>query len=868
MKRFFLIVLLGVFSFTASADHITGGEMFYTFNGVSGGLYNYTVTLKLFMRCNSGRQFSNPTVISVFDKGSGNRLQDISVPIASQQTLNLTNFDPCISNPPQVCYEVAYYTFSISLPASAAGYLLASQVNYRIRGISNLDGTQVGATYTCEIPGTASRPDAPANNSAVFIGSDLVVVCADNYFSYSFAASDADNDDIRYSFCAAYVSSNGGTNGIPPGTPPYLPVPYSNPTYSESMPLGSDVSINTETGLITGIAPHGGVYVVTVCAEEIRDGVVIATQRKDLQINIADCSIAAALLENDYMLCRDTRTISIANKSVSPLIISHDWEIFNPASSSIFTSTNTILTYTFPVNGTYTIRLIVNRGQDCSDTTFALVYVYPGLVTDFEATGICITKPTVFTDRTTMISGMPNSWKWDFGELASVDDLSTDQNPVYTYPSMGDKNIRLIVTTTDGCRDTVFKPISIIDKPPITLAFRDTLICANDEVQLQASGVGNFTWSPAINITNANTANPTVSPLSTTIYFVDLDTEGCKNRASVQVRVIDHVTLQVMADTVICSNDTIQLNIVSDGLHYSWLPAGQVTDAAAQNPLVVTPAFTPYQVTATVGGCSAEDTIRVTTIPYPSAYAGADTIICYNTAARLHGITDGSSCQWTPASSLLGAATLNPAAYPAAPATNYIFTTYDTKGCPKPGRDTVVVTVLPKIIPFAGRDTAVITGQPLQMNASGGENYLWSPPLSLSAVNIGNPVAVFNESSFSGFRYKVQVYNRAGCFDTAFIRVKVFSTLPAVFVPTAFTPNNDGKNDVLLPVAVGMKQIEYFHIYDRWGQLVFSTSANGHGWDGKIRGHPQGSNTYVWMVKAIDFTGMPYFRKGTAILIR
>ncbi|MET0394051.1 MAG: T9SS type B sorting domain-containing protein [Chitinophagaceae bacterium] len=867
MKQTVLILALILSAFAAKADHITGGEMFYMFTGVSGGQYTYSVTLKLFMRCNSGRQFPDPAIISVFDKGNGTRIRDISVGLSSQELIQLTSFDPCISNPPAVCYEVAYYNFSVSLPASLSGYTLASQVNYRIRGINNLDPVQVGATYTCEIPGTAPLPDAPANHSAMFTGSDLVVVCAGNYFSYSFAADDADNDDIRYSFCTAYVSTNGGINGSPPGVPPYPSVPYFGPDYSQSTPLGSQVSIDPETGLITGIAPPGGIYVVTVCAEEIRNGVVIATQRKDLQINIADCSVAAAVLDPDYMLCRDTRSITLRNKSTSPLIISHDWEVFNAASSPLFTSTGPELNYTFPANGTYTVRLIVNRGQDCSDTTTALVYVYPGLVPGFESEGICITRPTLFTDRTTLLSGSVNSWKWDFGEPTALDDVSTDRHPSYTYPVQGLKNIRLIVSTTDGCRDTVFNSITIIDKPPITLAFRDTLICVNDAVQLQAAGTGDFSWSPPVNISNANTATPTVSPVTTTMYYADLDTEGCKNRDSVNVRVISHVSLAVMADTIICSGDTVRLRVVSDGLQYAWTPAGQIMDPAAQNPLVVSPASTPYQVTATVGGCSTGGTILVTCVPYPLANAGADTTICYNTPALLHGTTNGSSWQWSPAVTLLGAATTHPLAYPATTA-SYIFTTFDTRGCPKPGRDTVMVTVLPKIIPFAGRDTAVVINQPLQLHASGGERYRWFPPTDLSDAAIADPVALFNEPAGAGLRYNVRVYNQAGCYDSAFITIKVFSTLPEVFVPTAFTPNNDGRNDRLIPVAVGIKQIDYFSIYNRWGQLVFTTTANGHGWDGKIGGQPQPSNTFVWVVKAIDFNGTPYFRKGTFVLIR
>ncbi|HKO79585.1 MAG TPA: hypothetical protein VJU78_04280, partial [Chitinophagaceae bacterium] len=351
MKISFLILFLGAFSLIAKADHITGGEMFYTYTSTNNGEHQYNVTLKLFMRCNSGRQFPNPAIISVFDKSTLSRIRDISVSLFNQQTLQLTNPDPCITNPPNVCYEVAFYHFSISVPQNQAGYLLASQVNYRINGISNLDGSsQIGATYTCEIPGTG----APMNNSAVFTGTDLVIVCAGNYFSYSFAAKDDAVDQLRYSFCAAYRSSNFGVNGVPAGNPPYSAVPYNHPVFMDTSPLGNKVTIDPATGLISGIAPPEGVYVVTVCVDEIRNGTVIATQRKDLQINVTDCSIAAALLEDDYMLCGNTRAITINNLSNSPLIVTYDWSVINAAGAELFTTKNSVLNFTFPVNGKYT----------------------------------------------------------------------------------------------------------------------------------------------------------------------------------------------------------------------------------------------------------------------------------------------------------------------------------------------------------------------------------------------------------------------------------------------------------------------------------------------------------------------------------
>src|SRR5262249_41521532 len=151
--------------------------------------------------------------------------------------------------------------------------------------------------YTTEIPGTTEIASAPQNNSARFTGSDLVVICANGPFNYSFAASDDDGDELRYSFCNAYVAGGGGrgADGAPPSLPPYQPVPYGS-GFSSSAPLKDRVKIDPKTGLITGIAPDEGVYVVTVCVEEVRSGKVIAVQRKDLQINIANCKVAAAAL--------------------------------------------------------------------------------------------------------------------------------------------------------------------------------------------------------------------------------------------------------------------------------------------------------------------------------------------------------------------------------------------------------------------------------------------------------------------------------------------------------------------------------------------------------------------------------------------
>ena len=867
MNRIVLIIgILMCCAATASADHITGGEVYYKFVGTNGGgLYDYDVTVRIFMRCNSGRQFQNPTTFSIFDRNTSNRYKDIDVFLDRVQTLSETSDDPCIINPPTVCYEVGYYEFRISLPGSAA-YIIATQVMFRIDGISNLISNydQIGATYIGEIPGQQ-------NFSAHFTGSDLVTICANNAFTYNFGAEDQDGDELRYSFCNAFRSAGSGGFGgrnQPPPKPPYESVPYGQ-GFSGTNPLGNNVSINSQTGLVSGIAPAAGKYVVTVCVEEIRDGNVIATQHKDLQINITTCSITGASLPPEYMLCGLSSTLAPKNLSTSPLINTFNWEFLDPGGNKLFSSTDKEPSYTFPDTGLYQVKLIINLEQACADSTVSLVRVYPGFIPDFNISGPCIVRSTQFNDASTSVFGAVSAWKWEFGENTSNNGHSDERNPTYQYTSTGDKNVTLIAENTLGCSDTISKTVNIFDKPPIGLAFRDTLICPPDNLQLSASGNGIYNWSPSAAVSDSAISDPFVNPVSTTTYFVELNDDGCMNRDSVKVRVVDHVSLELGNDFKSCEGDTVHLNSTTDALKFSWTPAATINDANAKNAVAKPVGTTTYQVTAFISSCSASDDITVTPIPYPVVNAGPDTIICFRTSAQLHATTDGSSFVWAPLANLQGGGTLNPLAIPNS-TTSYVIFAFDTKGCDKPGIDSVTVKVNPEIPAFAGNDTSIVINQPLQLQATGGLNYEWRPSLGLSAVNIANPVAQYSSTPAEGYYiYTVKVSDDAGCLDSAVVRVSIFSTLPEIYVPNAFTPNGDGRNDYFKIVAPGIERIKLFRVYNRWGQIVYDSPVTHIiGWDGTYNGKPLPSDTFVWMVQAVDYTGKTHFKKGTVTLVR
>jgi gliding motility-associated-like protein len=224
----------------------------------------------------------------------------------------------------------------------------------------------------------------------------------------------------------------------------------------------------------------------------------------------------------------------------------------------------------------------------------------------------------------------------------------------------------------------------------------------------------------------------------------------------------------------------------------------------------------------------------------------------------------GSTYTWSPSSFLTNINIPDPISVKPTLSIRYIVAVRDTFGCPKPSFDTVFVTVA-KIVADAGpRDTSVVLTQPVQLSATGSTNYLWTPNQWLDNNTIATPIATPQET----IEYVVKVSNDAGCFATDTILVKLFKVDPDLYVPTAFSPDGDGLNDDFKPILIGMKSLDIFHVYNRWGQLIFQTTQHGKGWDGKFAGQPQSAGTYVWRAEGTTYLNKKIVRKGSVILIR
>jgi gliding motility-associated-like protein len=165
-------------------------------------------------------------------------------------------------------------------------------------------------------------------------------------------------------------------------------------------------------------------------------------------------------------------------------------------------------------------------------------------------------------------------------------------------------------------------------------------------------------------------------------------------------------------------------------------------------------------------------------------------------------------------------------------------------------------------------NASICEGKSQLLKATGGTSYQWKRNgADIPGATSGNYVATLDGT------YSVTIIN-ANCIgkasNTALIKVQ--SCVPVsqtrVFVPEAFTPDQNNRNDHLQPYFRNLSKLNYFKVFNRWGQMVFQTSVIGEGWDGTIKGIPQATETYSWMLECIDNNGKLIKQSGTTILVR
>lgn len=874
---------------SARADHAMGGEITYTYLG--GGQFEITVFFyrECFENGMSGNNLDDNISIGVFE--GNNTFAILTVPLDNSTTnaVDVTLENPCGNLPPNLCMQRLEYSTTVYLPASPVGYDLVFERCCRNSGIVNISNPEaVGIGLTTQIP--PMTDDDNPNSSPLFNIYPPSGLCANFDFFLDQSATDADGDSLAYSLCTPW---NGGSQIAPAPVPSpantLTTIPWAG-GFGALDPITANPSfeIDPTTGQVTGYPTQLGAFVVGICVSEYRDGELLSTVMRDFQMNVVNCDptiISAVSPQTTDQLCVG-ETLEFTEQSIGAQ--SYLWDFGAPGNADVSTLPNP--SYTFPDTGVYEVTLIVNPDWPCADTATSTFYVYEPLnlsvsVFDYQCLGNGMeafqlegegafnvntdiawsfpsgspnsagtlitpwieveqgldwsanffathfgcesdidfdwTAPEVpvadVEDQTAFCSGLDftftnlstnaATYLWDFGVANVNDDISSEENPDFSYPIYGNYTVTLIASTPYGCPDTAYASVSI--DPPLDPTFTGASsdCFSSHNLDLLATGSNpaeaNYTWSfggPATTFASSPTQITGLQFDQPGDYVITLTVEanGCTELFNAPVSIVEDPTIGFeVSNPGGCPPLTVQFTNTSTSetmVSYLW-NFGDGDQSVQTSPSHVYTIPGTYTVSLDMG-------------------TGG------NCVTQLNMTNEGLIQVSEP---------------------------------PEAGFD-----ITPNSVDILNPEVAI--------------EYLGAPGMTVyysmgdgGSLNASSGTYLFSDGGV--FEVIQTVVDPSGCASTAQGQVAVSGTV--VYCPTAFSPNNDGVNDVWLPLASGVLAYQ-LDVYDRWGEWIWSSTDPDEPWLGQ---HGSGNHfvqdgVYSWVLRLEDDLRNPKILEGSVLLFR
>lgn len=436
------------------------------------------------------------------------------------------------------------------------------------------------------------------------------------------------------------------------------------------------------------------------------------------------------------------------------------------------------------------------------------------------------------------------------------------------------KKIRLFFKTADCTFRRHFGYAYIDVDSECSGSFVGATFCPDDSVVNVTAPYGyeGYTWydsslSRVLGSQQVLTFSP--PPSSGTTVAVKLEPYngyGCPK--TMLAKLIDTLTVKSNAgkDIVSCNLNSVLIGAPPKaGLVYRWSPAAGLSDPNIANPFASPDKTTSYVVTTTSGGggCRTTDTVVVTAAVTDNSIkllGKANFCFGYGDSAVLN-VEPTAKIQWYADDVAINGAT-GPTLRVLSSGTYYAVLT-NANGCSTTTQKQTIVIDRPKQGITYPLEYA-IENVPLVLKARQiGESAVWNPGTNLNTSASFTP-------TFKGAgpqAYTIDIRTSLGCLTVDTQQVKTIKKVE-IFVPTAFTPNKDGKNDYLRPTLLGLRDVRYFRIFNRWGQLLYESRVAQPGWDGTFKGVAQPTQAVVWMIEGVGVDGVVYQQKGTTVLLR
>ena len=532
--------------------------------------------------------------------------------------------------------------------------------------------------------------------------------------------------------------------------------------------------------------------------------------------------------------------------------------------------------------GPFEVSLVVQHPNGCRDTSKNSLTVLPSPNAAFQVNtpnqclkenSFLLTNQSIFPEGT-----MTYNWIWGDGNTSNL------TNPQKIYDKTGKYTIKLYTFGSNGCIDSANKTILVLDKPKPEFSINNISQCLvknefifNNITSGQTKETS-FAWFINDSLFNGQ-LNSRLKLSDTGAYQIKLiaNNQGCSDSINKTIFVNENpIAAFTINDSTQCINENL-FTLISTSKSstkidtYKWIFGNSDTSIGKNINYTYKQSgiYTIIHIPVTDKGCT--DTARqsISVFKKPNTdFSINDTIQCVtdnlfefsnktidssNTNRYTWKFGDGRN------------------AYLVSPKYQYIrpgnynveLVTYNYWGCRDSIQKSVFVGIQPKAITLD--PVYAVVDIDLQLKARDFKNakYAWSPNTYLNFYSIKDPV--FNGQKET--KYRIQITTDTGCVVNDTLQVFIFKEIN-IFMPKAFSPNNDGLNDLIKPSLVGIKEFKYMRIFNRWGNLIYETKDPNRGWDGYYKGVKQQMETYTWIAEGIGVDGKTIKQGGNFIMLR
>ena len=600
---------------------------------------------------------------------------------------------------------------------------------------------------------------------------------------------------------------------------------------------------------------------------------------------VGDITYTVTVNPSAQPLCRSTQTITVhtlgdyvVGPALSNICLGQPVNVTSTGStefSYVWTPSTGVATSTSRTptisDGTigYTTYTVTSSYAHCPDYVHTIVIHVdtPAHLATIRDT-ICLGMTATYD--ITVPGGLYYHYQWAANPAGITISNDTIPNPVFTPGAAGAYVLTAVIqpiSAVCAITDTVFLKVlpNVISVHPT-----DTAICQGQVVQVIGIGdpIFSYQWLPTAGIAVSNVLNALITPDTSALYTVTAHFHGCPDiYATLNLQVQPTPTVYLGGNRPLCEFDTVHINASVTpswftGYTYAWSPAADLDNTTSSTVVFNgTTTTTLHLVVTSSAGCSSQDSAIITILPGNFAAPLPDLTFCPHDTAILNPAGGaGMSYHWYPSIYINDSLGNSPVIRPITSQAYYAVVT-NASGC----KDTVsfntivypgaLISVPDSVTLYPGENYAI---EPLTNCSS----FSWFPYAGLSNPLISNPVATPDVST----QYIVTGITEHGCKAVDSINV-IVNEESVLAVPNAFTPGT-GPNGEFKIILRGIANLNYFRIFNRWGNMVYESKNINAGWDGSWKGEPQPFGVYVYSIQAVSSTGKVFNKSGNVTVIR